>query len=125
MDILNAAVTTFCCAPAEFDTIQSMRATLYDSLSGIEYTTANTVITTDPGEESDDALMLRYILSRARGGQIYAIVSGGILVPDERLAYMKRIFPEFQGVEFGVPFGNITFLRDGEVFQEGVNCFVN
>ena len=125
MDILNAAVTTFCCAPSQFDTIQSMRAILYDSLSGIEYTTDNTVIVSDPGEESDDALMLRYILSRAQGGRIYVIISGGILVPDERLAYMKRIFPEFQGLEFGVPFGNIIFLRDGEVFTEGVNCFVN
>ena len=125
MDILNDAVTTFCVAPAQFDTIQSMRATLYDALSGIEYTTDNTVITSDPGEESDDALMLRYILLGARGGRIYVIVSGGVLNPDERLAYMKRIFPEFQGVEFGVPFGNITFLRDGEIFTQDVNCFVN
>lgn len=125
MDILNDAVTTFCIVPAHFDTIQSMRATLYDALSGIEYTTDNTVITSDPGEESDDALMLRYILFRARGGRIYVIVSGGVLNPDERLAYMKRIFPEFQGVEFGVPFGNITFLHDGEIFTRDVNCFVN
>ena len=65
MDILNDAVTTFCCAPAEFDTVQHMRATLYDALSGIEYTTDNTVIASDPGEESDDALMLRYILPRS------------------------------------------------------------
>lgn len=125
MDILNEAVTTFCVVPSEFDTIQHMRAQLYDSLSGIQYTTDNTVICSDPGEESDDLLMLRYILFGATGGRIYVIISGGILTPDERLAYMKRIFPEFQGIEFGVPFGNITFLRDGEIFTHEVNCFVN
>jgi len=125
MDILNDAVTTFCVVPAELDTIQHMRAQLYDSLSGIEYTTDATVIVSDPGEESDDLLMLRYILSRAQGGRIYVIISGGIFNPDERIAYMKRIFPEFQGIEFGVPFGNITFFRDGEVFTHSVNCFVN
>ena len=125
MDILNDAITTFYCAPAQFDTIQSMRAMLYDALSGIEYTTDNTVITSDPGEESDDILMLRYILSRAVGGRFYVIISGGILNPDERLACMKGIFPEFEGIEFGVPFGNITFLRDGTIFSEEVNCFVN
>jgi hypothetical protein len=125
MDILNDAITTFCVAPDQFDTVQHMRAILYDALSGIEYTTDNTVIASDPGEESDDALMLRYILSRARGGHIYVIVSGGILNPDERLSYMKRIFTEFQNVVFGVPFGNITFLRDGAMFIEPVNCFIN
>ena len=125
MDILNDAVRTFYCAPADFDNIQHMRATLYDALSGNQYTTDNTVITSDPGEESDDALMLRYVLSRAVGARIYVIISGGILTPDERISYMKRIFPEFEDVEFGVPFGNITFLRDGTIFSDPVNCFVN
>lgn len=125
MDILNDAVTTFYVPPVHFDTVQHMCATLYNALSGIEYTTDNTVITSDPGEESDDSLMLRYILSRATGGRFYVIISGGVLNPDERLAYMKRIFPEFEGIEFGLPFGNITFLRDGEIFSEDVNCFVN
>lgn len=125
MDILNDAVRTFYCAPADFDNIQHMRATLYDALSGNQYTTDNTVITSDPGEESDDALMLRYVLSRAVGARIYVIISGGILTPDERLAYMKRLFPEFESIEFGVPFGNITFLRDGTIFSDPVNCFVN
>jgi len=125
MDILNDAVRTYYVSPVQFDTVQHMRATLYDALSGIEYTTDNTVITSDPGEESDDSLMLRYILSRATGGPFYVIISGGVLNPDERLAYMKRIFPEYEGIEFGTPFGNITFLRDGEVFTHSVNCFVN
>lgn len=125
MDILNAAVRTYYIPPVQFDTIQYMRATLYDALSGIEYTTDNTVITSDPGEESDDSLMLRYILYRAVGGRFHVIISGGVLNPDERLTYMKQIFPEFEGIEFGVPFGNITFLRDGTIFSDPVNCFVN
>jgi hypothetical protein len=124
MDILNSAVHAYYSAPSDFDTIQRMRGELYDVLSGTSFNTDPTVITSDPGEESDDILMLKYVLSRI-GGQLYVIISNGALKADERLAHVKRIFPEFQLAEFGIPFGNITFLRDGEPFTHPVNCFVN
>jgi hypothetical protein len=125
MNILNDAIRTYSVPSSQLDTIQLMRSRLHDALSGIQFTTDSTVIVSDPGEESDDALMLRYILLRILGGPLYVILSGGLLNPDERLAHLKRLFPEFQDAEFGIPFGNITFLRDGEVFTHQVNCFVN
>ena len=125
MNILNDAIRTYCVPPSQFDSIQLMRSRLYLALSGTRFTTDSTVICSDPGEESDDALMLRYILLLILGGPLYVILSGGLLNPDERLAHLKQLFPEFQDAEFGVPFGNITFLRDGEVFTNQVNCFVN
>lgn len=125
MDILNDAVRTYYVAPAEFDTIQSMRAQLYATLSGTQFQTDATVIVSDPAEESDDILMIRYILLRVSGGPLYVILSNGVFKSDERLAHVKRIFPEFQTAEFGVPFQNIIFLRDGEPFTHPVNCFIN
>lgn len=124
MNILNDAIRTYV-PPSQLDTIQLMRSRLHDALSGIQFTTDSTVICSDPGEDSDDILMLKYILLRIIGGPLYVILSGGLLNPDERLAHVARIFPEFESVQFGVPFGNITFLRDGEVFTNSVNCFVN
>jgi hypothetical protein len=125
MDILNEAVRTYYVQPAEFDTIQSMRAQLYAVLSGTPFQTDATVITSDPGEESDDILMIRYILMRISGGPLYVILSNGVLKSDERFAHLKHIFPEFQSAEFGVPFHNIIFLRDGEPFTYPVNCYIN
>lgn len=129
MDILNEAVRTYYVAPTEFDTIQSMRAQLYAVLSGTPFHTDATVITSDPGEESDDILMIRYILMRVSGGPLYVILSNGALKSDERLAHLKHIFPEFQRAEFGVsfvsPIHNIIFLRDGEPFTHPVNCYIN
>ena len=129
MDILNEAVRTYYVKPAEFDTIQSMRSQLYAVLSGTPFHTDATVITSDPGEESDDILMIRYILMRVSGGPLYVILSNGVLKSDERFAHLKHIFPEFQSAEFGVPFvspsHNIIFLRDGEPFTYPVNCYIN
>ena len=132
MDILNEAVRTYYVPPAEFDTTQSMRAQLYAVLSGTPFQTDASVITSDPGEESDDILMIRYILMRINGGPLYVILSNGALMSDERFAHLKRIFPEFQTAEFGVPFvsqnqsqSQIIFLRDGEPFTHPVNCYIN
>ena len=138
MDLLNEAVRTYCVAPAEFDKIQTMRAQLYATLSGNQFQTDATVIVSDPAEESDDILMIRYILLRISGGPLYVILSNGVFKSDERLAHVKRIFPEFQTAEFGVPFvsqsqtqsqhqsqSQIIFLRDGEQFTHPVNCFIN
>jgi len=128
MDILNDAVRTYYVAPAEFDKIQSMRAQLYDVLYGGSFNTDVTVVTSDPAEESDDILMIRYLLLRA-SGIFYVILSNGVFNSDERFAHVKRIFPEFQTAEFGVPFvshhNQIIFLRDGEPFTHAVNCYVN
>jgi hypothetical protein len=124
MDLLNDAVRTYCVSPVKFDEIQIMRGQLYEVLSGTRFSTDITVITSDPAEESDDILMIRYILLRANA-QFYVILSNGVFTSDERLAHVKRVFPEFQSAEFDVPFQNIIFLRDGEPFTQSVNCYIN
>jgi hypothetical protein len=127
MDILNSAIATYAGPMAESDEaeIQYMNNALFSVLNGADLDIDDMVVTSDPGEESDDGLMIAYILSRCRRAKIYVILSGGALTPDERFAHLKRVYPEFQSAEFGVPFDNIIFLRDGVNFTEPAHCFVN
>jgi hypothetical protein len=127
MDILNSAIATYAGPIAESveAEIQYMNHALHSVLNGGDIILDDMVVTTDPGEESDDGLMIRYILSRVRNCKIYAIISAGSMTPAERFDHLKRVYPEFQGAEFGVPFDNITFLPDGVTFTEPVHCFVN
>ena len=129
MDILRSAIATYAAGPmleSDLTEIQYMNHALKSILWGEEINCDDMVVTTDPGEETDDFLMIRYILTRLRS-KVRAVISGGALNPDERFAALKRVFPEFAGAEFGVPFGNITFLRDGVIFTdtEPIQCFVN
>ena len=127
MEFLNAAISTYAGAMDESHEteIQYMNNELHSVLNGADLDIDDMVVITDPGEESDDGLMIRYILSRCRRAKIYAILSGGALTSDERFVHLKRVYPEFQGAEFGVPFDNIIFLRDGVNFTEPAHCFVN
>jgi hypothetical protein len=93
-------------------------------LEGGEFDMPDAVITSDVGEETDDECMIRYVLSKARA-RFWVVLSGGLLSPDERLAYLKNLFPEYAGAEFGTLFGNITFLRDGDYFLGKVTRFIN
>jgi hypothetical protein len=127
MDLLNAAIATYAGPMAESDEaeIQYMNNHLHSVLNGADLDIDDMVVTSDPGEESDDGLMIAYILSRCRRAKIRVILSGGALTPDERFAHLKRVYPQFQTAEFGVPFDNITFLPDGVNFTEPAHCFVN
>ena len=126
MDILLNAVRTYASGPVlESDQvqIQYMNHALYSLLCG-ETLDTEMVVTSDPGEDSDDILMIKYILSYMRS-KVHVIISGGALNPDERFDHLKKVFPEFQDAEWGVPFNNIIFLKDGVEFTEPVQCFVN
>jgi hypothetical protein len=103
-------------APITTPDIQYMQHTLRSVLEGGEFDMENAIITSDVGEECDDALMIRYILSRARA-HFWVVLSGGLLSPDERLAHLKKLFPQYRDAHFGFPFGNITFIRDGEYVE--------
>jgi hypothetical protein len=127
MDILQSAVRSYACGPmleSDNTEIQYMNHALYSVLSGNALDINDMVVTSDPGEESDDILMIKYILSRMTC-KVYVIISGGVLTPDERFAHLKRIFPEFQDAQWGVQFGTIIFLQDGIQFTEPIQCFVN
>ena len=87
-------------------------------------------ISTDPMEDLDDPLLWRYCMLNTTATLI-VIVSNGYHTSDERLEYIKEMFPCFQTVEFGVVFSTdkntILFLRDGCTLPEGtqLNSYVN
>lgn len=122
MDLLLEAVAMY--NIIDNDEIQSMRSQLYSILNGADFDCDDMVITSDPGEDTDDILMIKYILTRSRSKN-YVIISGGALTPDERLDHLKRIFPEFASAQFNVQFGNIVFMPDGVDFDQPVKCYVN
>ena len=122
MDLLLEALPLY--SPIHNDEIQSMRDELDALLAGGEKECDNMVIASDPHEDTDDILMIKYILTRLRGKK-YVILSGGIFSPDERFDHLKCVFPQFQSAQFDVPFGDIIFLRDGTIFNHPVKCFVN
>ena len=127
MDILRSAIASYAAGPmleSDLTEIQYMNHALKSILWGEDINCDDMVVTSDPGEETDDILMIRYILTRLRS-KVRVILSGGALNPDERFAALKRVFPEFAEAQFGVPFGNITFLRDGVSIDEPIKCFVN
>ena len=121
---LAKAIALYSPMSDQYNEIQYMRHTLEEVLEGGEFDMPDAVITSDVGEETDDEFMIRYILSKARA-QFWVVLSGGLLSPDERLAYLKNLFPEYEGATFGEPFGNITFLRDGDYFLVKVSRFIN
>jgi hypothetical protein len=127
MDILRSAVNAYACGPmleSDEAEIQYMNHALYSILCDQAIDIEDMVVTSDPIEDTDDILMIKYILSRMTR-KLYVVISGGALSPDERFAHLKQVFPEFQGARWGVQFNNIIFLKDGITFTERVRCFVN
>lgn len=126
MDLLLSAIATYAGPILESDLteIQYMNHALKAVLSEETLEIDDMVVTSDPGEEIDDVLMIKYILTRLRS-KVRVVLSGGALNPDERFDALKRVFPEFSGAQFGIPFGNVTFLCDGVTFSEPIKCFVN
>ena len=81
-------------------------------------------ITTDPMEDLDDtmllwALIVQYDLLVRTDANVYICLSGGLVTPADRFAYLKRIFPQLADLDFGVKRGSITFYADS------VDFFVN
>ena len=93
----------------------------FDSTQGI------TCVVSDPGEEFDDIMMLYGVYSTI--GNVIAVLSGGLHTPQERLNYLIRVNPQFQGATFADPFptpsGTIQFIPDGEVVLQKITRFVN
>ena len=88
-----------------------------------------TCVVTDPKEEFDDLMMLRYGVYNTIG-DVVVVISAGHYTPRERLDYLIELFPCFQGVKFGetleTPYGgHILFLEDGDLVPYKIKRFVN
>jgi len=93
----------------------------FDSTQGL------TCVVSDPGEEFDDIIMLHGVYSTI--GNVIVVISGGLYTPQERLDYLMKVNPLFQGASFADPFptqyGTIQFIPDGELVTKKVKRFVN
>jgi len=88
-----------------------------------------TCVVTDPKEEFDDLMMVRYGVYNTMG-DVIVVISAGYFTPQERLDYLIELFPCFQGATFGETFetpfgGHILFLEDGEPVPYKIKRFVN
>jgi hypothetical protein len=88
-----------------------------------------TCVVTDPGEEFDDLMMLRYGVYNTIG-DVIVVISAGYFTPQERLDYLIDLFPCFQGAKFGetleTPYGgHILFVSDGELVPYKIKRFIN
>jgi len=87
-----------------------------------------TCIVSDPIEEFDDLVMIRFGVYNIIGRSI-VIISGGYFTPDQRLEYLIKLFDCFNGAKFDVPFetpnGEILFKRDGDVIDYKIKRFIN
>jgi hypothetical protein len=88
-----------------------------------------TCVVTDPKEEFDDLMMLRYGVYNTIG-DVIVVISAGYFTPQERLDHLIEVFPCFQGAAFGETFetpngGHILFVEDGEPIPYKIKRFVN
>lgn len=118
------------------EAIAKATETMYKILGGkLKWTIGekHLFITTDPMEDLDDtmlmwALIVQYDLLERADANVYICLSGGLVTPGDRFAYLKRIFPQLADLEFGVKRGSITFYADTfEFFVEIpiINIYLN
>jgi hypothetical protein len=96
---------------------------------GVMFDTHGTyAISSDPEEDNDDLIMLRYAALKTTA-HLIIIVSAGYRTPHSRLEYLKKLFPCFQDVSFNVPFesGNnvIMFMEDGSEINVPLDGYLN
>lgn len=75
------------------------------------------IVTSDPMEEFDDIVMIRFVLYNLVEADVTVILSGGAHTPEERLNNVKSIFTEFNNAKMGIEMkgkngANITFISD-------------
>ena len=87
-----------------------------------------TCVVTDPMDEFDDFVMLRFGAYNIIG-TIIVVISEGYFTPDQRFEYVKGLFTCFRGAQFDVPFktpnGQILFKRDGDTIDYKIKRFIN
>ena len=97
---------------------------IFDSNDGI------TCVTTDPKEEFDDLVMLRFGVYNITGTCI-VIISAGYFSSEERFDYLKTLFDCFKDAEFDTEFktpkgGTLIFKKDGcDISDYKIKRFIN
>ena len=102
--------------------------TLYKMLSGrLAWTFGekHVFVTTDPMEDLDDTMLcwvlfVQYELLERTDANVHLCLSGGLVTPAERLAYLKKIFPQLADAVFGAKIGSVTFYEDGLDFSPNI-----
>ena len=91
------------------------------------------IVTSDPMEEFDDIVMIRFVLYNLVEADVTVILSGGAYTPEARLYNVKSIFTEFKDAEMGKVMqgkhdgAKITFISDYDDAMKLKPCdlFVN
>ena len=85
-------------------------------------------ISSDPLEDADDLIMLRYGCMNTTANLV-VVISNGYYASSERFALIKELFPCFQGAEFNVPFktpnNTIMFKEDGCELDMELDGYLN
>ena len=85
-------------------------------------------ISSDPLEDADDLIMLRYGCMNTKSNLV-VVISNGYHASAERLDLIKELFPCFQGAEFNVPFktpnNTILFKEDGCELDMELDGYLN
>ena len=114
--------------------IKTMKKKLQEALEGKEIhggSGKRFIVTSDPMEEFDDIVMIRFVIYQMVGASVTIILSGGVESPAKRLDNVKSIFTEFREATMrkaitGQHGTEITFVPDGEFAPEGqYDAFVN
>ena len=85
-------------------TIQDKKEELMNALNDVRILGAedkHIIVTSDPMEEFDDIVMIRFVLYNLVGADVTVILSGGAHTPEERLGNVTSIFEEFKDAEMG------------------------
>ena len=96
--------------------------TLDDSNTTLEFPAVHgrvqVLITSDPGEDSDDPIAFCLVVAAMRGANVIIVLSGGTLSSDERLAILNDLFG--QSFAFNTPtrYGHcesLLFVSDDDI----------
>jgi len=98
---------------------------IFDSTDGI------TCVTTDPHEDFDDLVMLRFGIYNITGGTCIVIISAGYFSSEDRFDYLKNLFDCFKDAEFDKEFKSqkgttLIFKKDGcDISGYRIKRFIN
>ena len=86
------------------------------------------VVTTDIGEDTDDAAMCRYCFMNTTANLI-VVMSNGYQTSQWRMDTLKDLFPCFKDIDFNIPFvtkyNTILFVKDGSEIDVPLDGYVN
>jgi len=131
--VMKCALAKFCEVP-DYDKVTYYNTTIHKLITNqILFSKKGWyVISTDPKEDADDLIMLRYGSMNTRANLVI-VVSAGYHTSQERFQHIKQLFSCFSDAEFDVPFttlhNTILFKEDGSnldylniEFDGYVNC---